>query len=245
MTLALALLAVAAGAALQRVTGIGFALVSAPLLVLLLDPFHGVLVANAAITMASTILFVQLRQAVDWRRFWMLLPAALIGTAPGAWLALRLPASTLDVIVGGAVIAGLTASFFAARLDALARPLPTAGFGFLSGLMNVTAGVGGPALSVYGVVTRWSQVSFAATLQPLFALMGATAVLAKLLGAEHVALQLPGWAWGAVAAAVLGGIAVGTWGSRHVSAAVARRAVIVLAYAGGLATLVRGIASAL
>lgn len=52
MTLALALLAVAVGTALQRLTGIGFALVAAPLLVLLLDPFHGVLVANAAITLA-------------------------------------------------------------------------------------------------------------------------------------------------------------------------------------------------
>lgn len=78
MTLALALLAVAVGTALQRLTGIGFALVAAPLLVLLLDPFHGVLVANAATTLAAAILFLQLRRSVDWHRFRMLLLAGLL-----------------------------------------------------------------------------------------------------------------------------------------------------------------------
>lgn len=245
MTVALALLSVMAGSALQRLTGIGFALVSAPLLVLLLGPFQGVLVSNGAIILAGTILFLQLRRSVDWRRFGLLLPSALIGIIPGAWLAVTMPSNLLDVVVGAAVIIGMSASFFVERLGTVSGPLPTAGFGFLSGLMNVTAGVGGPALSVYGVVTRWCQVSFAATLQPLFVLMGAASVAAKLIGSQGAAVQLSGWVWVAVAVMVVAGVAVGTWASRHVTPVTARRVVVLLAYTGGIATLVRGIAGSL
>lgn len=107
--------------------------------------------------------------------------------------------------------------------------------------MNVTASVGGPALSVYGVVSRRSQVSFAATLQPLFVVMGAASVVAKVITDGGAAIDLPGWVWAAVAVAVLAGVGAGTWLSRHVAAPAARRLVVVLAYAGGLATLARGI----
>lgn len=241
MTLVLALAAVGLGSALQRLTGVGFALVSAPFLVLLLDPFDGVVVANGAAALASGILFTQLRKSVDWRRFRLLLPAALVGIVPGAWIALTMDMSVLDVIVGVAVILGMSASYFAARIGTMSGPIPTMGFGFMSGLMNVAAGVGGPALSVYGVATRWAQLSFAATLQPLFFVMGTVSLVVKLVGARGTVMPLQGWTWVAVGAMVVLGISVGTWLSRRVSAVLARRLVIVLAYAGGLATLIRGI----
>lgn len=241
MILVLALAAIGLGSALQRLTGVGFALVSAPFLVLLLDPFDGVVVANGAAALASGMLFTQLRRSVDWRRFRLLLPAALVGILPGAWMALTLDKSVLDVIVGLTVILGMSASYFTARIGTISGPVPTLGFGFMSGLMNVAAGIGGPALSVYGVATRWSQLSFAATLQPLFFAMGTVSVAVKLIGANGTVMPLPGWAWGAVGAMVVAGISVGTWLAHRINAVLARRLVVVLAYAGGLATLIRGI----
>ncbi len=47
--------------------------------------------------------------------------------------------------------------------------------------MYAAAGIGGPSLSVYAVVSRWEQRAFAATLQPFFLTVGASSLLTKLL----------------------------------------------------------------
>jgi len=240
---ALALLAVAGGSTLQRLTGMGFALVAAPALVLLLDPVEGVLVTNAGASLAALLLFVKLRGAVDWRRLTYLLPAALAGIAPGAWVALTVPAPVLDVVVGVAVIGGISASFVAARVGEMRGRGPMIGLGFASGFMNVSAGVGGPALSVYGVASRWAQVSFAATLQPLFLAMGVVSLAAKWWGGGADVATQPWWLWAGVAAAVVLGVVVGSRLAPRVSAGQARTLVIVIAYVGGVATLVRGVAA--
>ncbi|TDE88566.1 sulfite exporter TauE/SafE family protein [Occultella glacieicola] len=236
-----ALLAVVVGALLQRLTGMGFALVSAPFLVLLLGPFDGVLVANAGGAFSSLILLRRLRSWIDWHRFRYLMPAALVGIVPGAWVALNVPSHVLDLSIGLIVVLGMTASLIAARADAASGTLPMLLLGGASGFMNVTAGVGGPALSVYGVVSRWSQLSFAATLQPLFLVMGLVSLGVKWAG-EPAAFATLGWPiWLGVAAAVLVGLALGTGLARWVGPGTARVVVIVMAYAGGVATLLRGL----
>ncbi|MBZ2197843.1 sulfite exporter TauE/SafE family protein [Occultella gossypii] len=241
MIVALALLAVVAGAALQRITGLGFALVSAPFLVLLLGPFDGVVVANAGGALSSLLLLVRLRDMIDWHRFRYLTAGALVGTIPGAWVALTVADRVLDIGIGLAVVLGMSASFLAARLGTMSGRAPMLAFGGASGFMNVTAGVGGPALSVYGVASRWSQLSFAATLQPVFLVMGLVSLAVKGVGAPEAFAAL-GWSvWLGVAVAVLLGLAVGTVLARRVGPAKARVVVIVMAYAGGAATLLRGL----
>ena len=69
--------AVALGAGTQRITGLGFALVSAPFLVLLLGPFAGVFVVNVLGVAASVLVLAQVRRDVDVRRGLMLYATVL------------------------------------------------------------------------------------------------------------------------------------------------------------------------
>ena len=96
--------AVAVGAGTQRITGLGFALVAAPFLVLLLGPFAGVLVVNVLGVAASVLVLVQVRRDVELRRGLLLSAPALVAVVPGAWVARHTAPGVLQVLVGGCVV---------------------------------------------------------------------------------------------------------------------------------------------
>ncbi|ADB77512.1 sulfite exporter TauE/SafE family protein [Geodermatophilus obscurus] len=232
--------AVAVGAGTQRITGLGFALVAAPFLVLLLGPFAGVLVVNVLGVAASVLVLVQVRRDVELRRGLLLSAPALVAVVPGAWVARHTAPAVLQVLVGGCVVVALLAVLAAGRRTG-AGPASGTGTapallaGAASGFMNATAGVGGPALTVYAVATRWPQRAFAATAQLCFTVVGSATVAAKGLPSLPVA----DWA---VAAAALGvGLVAGTALAAHVSPTRARTAALSLALVGGVATVVDGV----
>lgn len=230
------------GAIAQRVTGMGFALVVSPFLVLLLGPFDGVMLVNLASIVSALIVLVTVWRDVDVRAYAWLASAALIGVVPGAFLAARVDPALLEVIVGAVLLVSLTVSLFVARLPVtIGGTAPRLVAGFLSGLMNAGAGVGGPAVSAYGILSRWPHRQFAATLQPYFATVGLASVIAKLLIAPGSLpdLGLPGW--GIAVAALVAGVAVGTSIAPRVTVRWARRGVIVIAFAGAATALVSGI----
>lgn len=81
------------GAATQRVSGMGFGLVSAPFLVLILGPFTGILLTNALGVATSLIVLTQVWRQVDLRTLVLLAPASLVAIVPGAWVALTVPSA--------------------------------------------------------------------------------------------------------------------------------------------------------
>lgn len=231
------------GTVLQRVSGAGVGLVVAPVLSLLVGPAHGVLVTNAVTTVSGTTLTVQARRSVDWRRYALIVSCALIGLIPGAVLVARLPAAWLQIVVGGIVLLGLGVTVGLRRLP----PAPTGPTnvitGIFGGLFNVTAGVAAAAMVVNARLTRWAQVSYAATMQPVFATLGLCSVLAKLLAGVGAGDE--GWPspWLAVSAIVA--VFVGAWlgglVARVVSPGTARTLALSLAAIGAAAAVVRGI----
>ncbi|RLZ02579.1 hypothetical protein CWC38_10360, partial [Kocuria tytonicola] len=112
--------------------------------------------------------------------------------------------------------------------------------GVVGGFFNATAGVAAPAMVIYSRVTRWDQVRFVATMQPVFMGMGALSTASKLAAGVHFSLPVPAVvALAALVATVLAGIAVGTWLSHHLSKATAQKLAMGLAAAGGVVVVVR------
>ncbi|WP_219414238.1 sulfite exporter TauE/SafE family protein [Pseudonocardia nigra] len=177
--LALIAVAVLVGAGTQRITGLGFALVSAPFLVLLLGPFTGVLLANALSLVSNLVVLAQTRRAVETRRALLLAVPALIAIVPGAWVARTLPAPLLAITAGGLVLVALIAVLASERARVLRGTPGAVTAGVMSGFMNVTAGVGGPAISLYALSTGWAHRSFVATVQLYFVLLNAASIAAK------------------------------------------------------------------
>ena len=233
--------AVSAGAGTQRITGLGFALVSAPFVVLLLGPFTGVLLVNVLGVAASVLVLAQVRRDVDVRRGLLLSAPALVAVLPGAWVARHTPPDVLQVLVGGCVVVALLVVLWTGRRSD-ARPVtgtaPALLAGAASGFMNATAAVGGPALTVYAVATRWPQHAFAATAQLCFTVVGAASVAAKGLP------SLPVTDWVVAAAALAVGLGVGTLLAARVSPTTARTAALALALVGSVATVVDGVLGA-
>lgn len=228
-------LAVLAGSGTQRLTGLGFALVSAPFLVLLLGPFEGVLLANALSLVVNLIVLAQTWRAVEVRMALLLSVPALLAVLPGAWVARNLPAPILAITVGGFVLLALLVVTFSERARVLKGSSGAVAAGAMSGFMNVTAGVGGPALTLYALSSNWAHRPFVATAQLFFALSNAGSLAAKGWP------QLSSTVWVVAGCALVLGVLAGHCLARVVSPTQARRVVVVLAIAGSVSTVVKGL----
>lgn len=233
------------GAVTQRMTGIGFSLVAAPFYVLLLGPVEGVALGNVTAIVFALAMTVLVIRSVDWKLFAMLSVAAIAGAVPGAIVVLVLPPDALRVGIGIAVVAGMAVSVVAARTSFSAPPWLRYPAGFVSGFMGTSAGVGGPAITVYAVSARIDHTVFAATAQPYFTVAAATAITMKTAFGGNVVPDFPAPTWLSVAAAGAAGLVIGSHFASRVPPHISRRVMIVLAIGGGLLTVAQGVAGIL
>ena len=238
--LALVALSVLVGALSQRITGMGFALVASPLVVILLGPFDGVLVVNLCGVVSAALIVPRVWRNIEWRTFaWLVIPA-VIAIVPGSLLVTRLPGPITQLSIGVLVIVALTALMIRrTTFVAAARPAAIVA-GAASGFMNTAAGVGGPAISIYAVMMRWPQVKFAATLQPYFVVVGTASLVTKSLFSDGALPQLDALSWLVIVAALIVGLVLGEVLNSHVSHRAARIAVVIIAYVGGAVAIIDG-----
>ncbi|WP_293876408.1 sulfite exporter TauE/SafE family protein [uncultured Brevibacterium sp.] len=232
------------GALLQRMAGMGFALVSGPFIVLVLAPIPGVVLVNILGALSSVIVFARTWRNVHWKQSGVLLAGALAGTFPGALLANSMPSSWLHVFIGVLIVGSLATSLYLSRIfDPIKFCSRNAFlFGAGAGVMNASAGMGGPFLSSYAVLTRWQQIAFAASIQPVFITIGMASVASKMVLEESAWPQLAPEVWLAVVAALLVGQVVGDFGSRKVPVQFSRVVMLSLAMLGGVLTIIKGCA---
>ena len=224
-------LGVMAGALTQRVTGVGFALVCAPLLVLIVGPFEGVVLSNLLGLTVSVIVFIAHWRDTEWKKGLLLAVPALIAIPFGAYVAKNVPPAPLMVIIGLLVIVALSE-----RARVLRGPGGAVVAGASSGFMNVTAGVGGPAIVLYAVSTAWEHRKFVATFQ-FYSIFTNTASLAAKGGLPHVTPTALVLSFSALGVGLVGGEII----SRHVDHELARRLAISLALGGAVFTVIKGI----
>lgn len=228
--------AVFLGAATQRISGMGFALVASPFLVALLGPFDGVVLINLLGAFTAFILFATTWRRVEYRRVGLLLVPAVIAALPGALVARLVPSAILSIVVGGLVVLTLVGSFFAVSNVRMMGRGGAVLAGGVSGFMGASAGVGGPAVAAYAIAIRWPQPVFAITVQPYFCALAIVSLAFK--GALP---QLAWQGWASCGAALALGILVGHFLARVVKPRAARLLVIVLAFAGAAVIIVKGV----
>jgi uncharacterized membrane protein YfcA len=230
VTLALAALAVAAGAAAQSVSGIGFALVGGPLLFTAFGAREGVRVAVVLSMLVNLGVLAREHRAVMWRRVLPVLVTALVATPLLVHIltdahprALRALAGAVIVVGAGLVAAGRS------RDTGLAGGVVA---GVVSATMNVLASAGGPAVAVYAAGAGWDPQRVRATLQAYFLVLNV--VTLATLGAPHWSLSQAG----VLVACLLAGSVAGAWLVGRVPPGKARAVTLALAAAGGLGVLI-------
>ena len=230
MTLALAALAVAAGATAQSVSGIGFALVGGPLLFTVFGAREGVRVAVVLSMLVNIGVLVREHRAVMWRRVLPVLVTALAATPLLAHLIADAHPRLLRALAGTVIVLG--AALVAAGRTRDTGLLGGAVAGLVSATMNVLASAGGPAVAVYAAGARWEPQRARATLQAYF--LALNVVTLATLGPPHWSLPQAVVLIGClVAGSLLGG-----WLAGRVSVDRARAVTLLMAAAGGLGVLV-------
>lgn len=226
-----------AGAAVQRMSGVGFALVASPGLIALQGPLAGVLLSNCASCGISA-----LGLATEWRGLRPRLMVPLVVTASclvpaGTFAARALPRPVLLAGIGAGVVAAVAVVARGLRAPAL-RGRPGAVLaGAASGFMNAAAGVGGPAVTLYGLNEGWTVRQFVPNALFYGVVVNAVSLLVKGMPA------LSPRAWALFGAALLAGLLAGRALSARVPERRARAVVLLLALAGGTLTLLRGLAA--
>jgi len=233
VTLALAALAVAAGAVAQSVSGIGFALVAGPLLFTVFGAREGVRVAVVLSMLVNVGVLSREHRSVMWRRVLPVLLAALAATPLLVHLLADAHPRALRGLAGAVIVIG-------AALVAAGRAVDTGVTGgvvagIVSATMNVLASAGGPAVAVYAAGARWDPLRVRATLQAYFLVLNVMTL--ATLGRPHWTLTQAV----VLIACLVSGSALGGWLAGRVSATRARAVTLVLAAAGGVAVMLSAV----
>jgi uncharacterized membrane protein YfcA len=225
MLLAIALVAVFAGAVAQAVTGMGFSLVAAPALIAMLGPREGVATVVLLAAMSSLLPLSRGYRAVRVRDTATLLLPTLAATPIIAALLSGADTSLVAVLAGLAVIAGVIALAVGVRYRGLQTRRAAVGTGVASAALNVVGGVGGPPIGLFVANSGWDPGETRASLQAFFLVQNT--VTAVVLG-----FVLPSWQ---LVAALAVGTLLGTWIAEMVPTATARIGVLGVSGVGGLA----------
>jgi uncharacterized membrane protein YfcA len=206
VTVALAALAVFAGAVLQSATGFGFALVAAPILFALLGPQQAVTagVLLGLVLNVLTLATERRRPAVLARHGALLLAWSLPGLALGTLALRELSEQLLSVLVALAVLAAL-----AVRVRSRSRDLPVAVprawqaplAGVTSGALSTSTSLSGPPLVFYLLARAATPSAMRDTLATIFVVQALLGLPALLLSGTF---ELPAYPWALIAAGLAG-----------------------------------------
>ena len=236
-----ALVAMFVGVILQRVSGMGVGLVVAPVLSLLMGPGPGVLATNAATTCSAFTIALSVRKRVEWKHAGVIIGLALPGIVLGALVVTVVPGPWLQVGVGAVVLLALAITNFSPGTPRASRRRAVVPAAVIGGFFNSTAGIAAPAMVIYSRITRWDQLRFAATMQPVFMSMGALSALSKIVAGVPLDLPVPLLpATLALLATIALGMVAGTWLAHRMSKGAAQKLAMALAALGGVVVLVRG-----
>lgn len=221
------LVAVAAGATVQIITGTGFALVCAPILLLLLGYDVGVrAVLMLSLGLNAYLLALTIRH-VRWKDSLLLLLPAMLLVVPTVLVvgAIRGPVLT---ITAGAVIVMATVLVASGRtLKVIDTTAGVVLVGAVSGIFTIIAAVSGPPVTLLAVQRKWPPDVTRGTMQAFFLPLNVLALF--LLGPIDADLSHLWWVVGGCAL----GLLAGSLGTRRIPAFAVRWAMLTVAAAGG------------
>lgn len=244
MTAAIVLGAVLVGATVQRLTGLGFALVTTPVFVMVLGPWDGVLLSIVGGMFTCGFITVRYWRQVAWDKVLPLGPWAALAVLPGLWVAGAAPSRLLEGLVGLSVCMGLTMVRGAQRIPSFTG-LPLVGStGLASGFFASMAGLGGPPMVIYAEMRRWDAKDFVISIQPLFLFLASTTLVARWVISGRLLPALAGEEWVLCGVAGAVGFRLGSALARVVSSRTVATGTFWLAYAGGVFAIARAAFSA-
>ena len=216
----------------QGSTGVGFALIVAPVISLMKPELLPVCLLILMLPLNAYVVWRE-RAALDKVGAAWISSGRIVGTAGGLWVLVALSASQLGIFVGLATIAAALATMIAPSFTPGPKAFLSAGV--VTGITETATGIGGPPLAL---VYQHQPVAVMRSTVALCFLVGELVSLATLLAVGRVDMaQL------SAAAQLLPALAIGAIISHFVHDSVSpgflRAFVLIFALASGILLLVR------
>lgn len=139
----------ALGGFLRGFSGFGSTMAMVPLFTLIIDPLPAVTIGISLDVVVALPLLPPLFKHVRWREGLQISMGSFAATPVGAWILLVVAASTMRLVIAGAVILAalimMTGWQYRGRLHWTA----SVGIGAVSGVSGTAAGIGGPPVMLY------------------------------------------------------------------------------------------------
>jgi uncharacterized membrane protein YfcA len=219
----------------QTLVGFGFALISMPFLVVILDVQDAIVLTSLLSLTNTGIVAQQARRHVPWRTVSWMLAGSLAGMPIGLAVLLLAPEDALRLAVGVSTIV-LAAALGTGLRFGSASAGSELGVGFLSGVLNTSTSMNGPPVVLYLQSLRRPPDEFRAALAAFFfivsALTLAAFVVTGVITAHAVALA------GAGLPSVFLGSVIGHALLRRTHPELFRRLVFALLFAAAISAIV-------
>ncbi len=172
----------------QTVTGFGLALVSMPLLALVLPiQVAAPLVALFGLV-AELLLLLRYRTALNVRAVAVLIGASVVGIPVGVYVLGEMDEGVVTAVLGVIVAAYALYALLGLRLPALSGRWWALLFGFVAGILGGAYNTSGPPVIIYGSCRRWPPLEFKSNLQGFFLVISLVVVVTHFFSGNITAV---------------------------------------------------------
>lgn len=236
---ALAMVAVFAGALLRGFTGFGLPLAAVPIMTLVMTPALAVPAMLLLQVIAGLQTLPRIYRSIHWPALIWLAAGALVGIPGGTVLLAALPAEVMRLLIGLVMLVAVAAlgwGFRTRHMPGIAARLAT---GLLAGVMSGAAAMPGPPVVVFFLASPASATASRASLQIFFMLTGLVslglATTAGLVTPATIVLAL------ILTPALMLGTWAGDWAFRRTGGRSYRSAALTVLLAIGLTATARAV----
>lgn len=185
--IAIAIVAVLAGALVKSVTGMGFPIIAIPVMSLFVSVTDAVVVIALPNALMNLTLLLRVRdQASATRDLPVLGAAGVVGAVVGTFVLVSVPEEPLLIALAVVVLVYIANTL--RRPDASVSPATATrwapGVGLAAGLMQGAVGISGPVVASWIHAYRLSRDAFVFSVTLLFLLSGSAQLVTLLIGGE-------------------------------------------------------------
>lgn len=234
----LVLCAVLFASFIRGLAGFGFALILAPVLLMILSPV-AVVVINILLGMLSNILLlVHFFTKIDIKRVLPMALSSLPGIPLGVWIISVVAPSVLKVFIGVVIICFAVLVAFGFRKALAGERLSSCIAGFFSGILTTSTSLGGPPVVLFMHSQEWPKEIIHPTLAGYFMFLGISSLgafsLAGYVNAETIITAA------SLAPALLAGTGLGIIVFNRVNARYFRTLSLVIVICAGILGVISG-----
>ncbi|MFC1555773.1 sulfite exporter TauE/SafE family protein [candidate division KSB1 bacterium] len=231
--------AVFLGSLVQGTAGLGFALLSVPIMIYFFPPQSTMPILLILGTLVNTIILYDSRKHLTFRSMVRVSIIGVLSTPLGTLLLLQLDADSFKIFIGAAVflIALLMLFGFSKKIQNEKRAvLP---IGFASGILQGSLTMCGPPVIFFLVNQGVEKQAFRANFAAFIMVMNISAALNYSIGGLFTA-EVFGVAFWLFPAVIAGGL-IGIWLSRRVNEIVFKKIALIIVTIGGLSSALSGL----